>query len=106
VVDFGNQLGERCVLSVRDASEVCPEGIFKTDAGLVPPNNDRTFDDRGFHETFPHASDPHARRRLKQASAQNDGIDIFAVERKNVETRCKRQRSRQAGLAGMIAPAT
>ena len=48
-VDLRDQFRQRHLLGVRDFFQISPEGIFKTDAGLVPINYDGTFDDRGFH---------------------------------------------------------
>jgi len=52
-VDLGDQFRQRHLLQMRNFFQVRPELIFKADAGLVSVNDDRTFDDRGFHEGPP-----------------------------------------------------
>ena len=44
LVDPCNKLGQGRLLSARDIFQVMPEGVFKTDTGLVPIDDDRTFD--------------------------------------------------------------
>jgi hypothetical protein len=48
-VDLRNQFRQRHAVFIRDAFQACPEGILKTDAGLVSANDDRAFNHRGFH---------------------------------------------------------
>ena len=54
-VDLCDQRRQRRALTMRDFLQVTPEGIFKTDAGLVSINDDGMFDNRGFHQGFPTA---------------------------------------------------
>ena len=48
-VDSSDQFRQRHLLGMRDFFQVSPEGIFKTDAGLVSINYDGTLNDRRLH---------------------------------------------------------
>ena len=50
LVDLCDHLRQCHALGVRDLLQTAPECVFEADAGLVAINDDRAFDDWGFHE--------------------------------------------------------
>lgn len=50
LVDLRDHLRQCHALGVRDLLQTAPECVFEADAGLVTINDDRAFDDWGFHE--------------------------------------------------------
>jgi len=70
------------MLGSRDLPQCPPERIFEADAGLVPGNHDRAFDDQGFHERVPMfvVSLNHRNRDSVFARASN-----YLLKKSNVE---------------------
>lgn len=53
LVDGLKQFRYRHALIVRNFFQVVPEGVFEAHARLVPVNDDRAFDNLGFHDGLP-----------------------------------------------------
>src|SRR5262249_5132535 len=52
-IDRGDEIRQRHVAPAGDLLEPSPERILKTDAGLVPSDDDGAFHDRRFHPSSP-----------------------------------------------------
>ena len=53
ILDLGDQFRQRHLLGMRDVFQLSPEGIFKSEAGIVSLNDDGSYNDRGFHQGSP-----------------------------------------------------
>ncbi len=50
LINFDDQIGELQLTRYRDLLETVPERVLEADAGSVPGDDDRSFDDWRFHE--------------------------------------------------------